>query len=218
MAKRTMTPIERINEHIRLFQENDHYPWIDFKTGTGRFVNVGTHGDVEQLGESELVRLVMLGKVASQLLPKHITMLTKEEFIAALRNLNFIPAKTPRPPRTLKRYSLHPDASKLACHWMIEEVGGPWVRFTDLEPEHKGGLSVKAARGIEALLGSVSIPVANPDSRLEFEAHQFRRTLEAIGLDVSKAILEGKTKPMGDAERARFYELLRAFLRHQLKV
>lgn len=216
MAKRTMTPVERIDEHIRLFQENDHYPWIDFKTGTGRFVNVGTHGDVEQLGESELVRLVMLGKVATQLLPKHITMLTKEEFIAALRNLNFTPAKTPRPPLSLKRYSLHPDASKLACHWMIEEAGGPWVRFTDLEPVEKGGLSVKAATQIDALLqSSINIPAAHDP--LAWEVHQFDRLMFGITEDIKQSIRAGKMKRMTEVEREHFYSLLTAFLRHQLK-
>lgn len=170
-----MTPIECINEHIRLFEENDHYPLIDFKTGSGHFVSVGTRGYVEQLDESELVRLVMLGKVATQHLHKSLTMLSKEEFVVALRNMRF-----------------------------------------ETEPEQKGGLSVKAATQIDALLqSSVNIPI--PHDPIAWEVHQFDRLMFGITEDIKQSIRAGKMKRMTEVEREHFYDLLTAFLRHQLK-
>jgi len=117
----------------------------------------------------------------------------------------------------LKRFILLPDVHCAKGGKLVEHPEGPWVRLDDLTPQPIGGLSVKAARGIDALLGAaISVPPKKSDT-LEFEAYHLRRLFESIGIDLSRAVLQGKIKPKTQDEREHFHKLLKAFLRHQLQ-
>lgn len=116
----------------------------------------------------------------------------------------------------IKRYTLDPVLGKPVNTWMVEDPKGRWALADEIEPVEKGGLSVKAITQIDALLQS-AINVPTPHDPLAWEAHYFDRMMFGITEDIKKSIHAGKMKNMTPAERDNFYELLTAFLRHQLK-
>lgn len=116
----------------------------------------------------------------------------------------------------IKRYTLDPVLGRPVNTWMVEDPAGRWGLIEDMEPVEKGGLSVKAATQIDALLqSSISAPTSHDP--LALEAHQFELMMFGITEDIKRSILAGKMVSLSEVERDAFSKLLTAFLRHELK-